>query len=86
MDLSGTYLADSWQGQLLVEAADINRPCAISVRRPNHCVKAVLDPGKHLGLALQDGYDLGICLLDHPDSTGQQLGPVSEGSSVVRRP
>jgi hypothetical protein len=26
IDLSRTYLADSWQGQLLIEAADVNQP------------------------------------------------------------
>jgi hypothetical protein len=26
IDLSRTYLADSWQGELLIEAADINEP------------------------------------------------------------
>ena len=80
------YLANSRQRHLFVEAAAVDQPDAISAARPNHRVEAVLDPGEHLGLALQDGYDVGIGPLDQADHAGQQLGPVGEATSVVRRP
>jgi hypothetical protein len=47
-------------------------------------MEAVLNPLKHFGLASEDGYDIGICLLDHADGAGQQLGPASKAGAVVR--
>ena len=55
---------------LLVEAADFNRLQSLLVASHDHCVKAVLNPRKHLGVASEDLDNLGVRLLYGADRQG----------------
>jgi hypothetical protein len=48
-------------------------------------MKAILNPREHLRLLSEDCHNLGVCLLDEADMTGQELSPSGQTCPVVRR-
>lgn len=49
-------------------------------------MKTVLNPREHLGVVPENLQDFGIRLLYESDRPGQEFGPSSKSSPVVRRP
>jgi hypothetical protein len=48
-------------------------------------MKAILNPREHFRLLSEDCHNLGVCLLDEADMTGQELSPSGQTCPVVRR-
>jgi hypothetical protein len=51
----------------------------------NHGMEAVLNPREHFRLPSENCHNLGVCLLDEADMTGQKLSPCGQPCPVVRR-